>query len=66
VALGALVLLLLVSGSVRGEAGRIAVPLMPALLVAAGALAVRPATAAFAGALLAASTLALRLCWDLP
>jgi hypothetical protein len=57
--------LLLLSGTLRGEAGRILIPLMPALLLAA--LAPAPPTArgsALLAALLAAWTLALRALWE--
>jgi hypothetical protein len=59
---------LFLSGAVRGEVGRIAIPLMPALLVAAvGPRAderqVAPAEAALAGALLLALTAAIAARW---
>lgn len=57
--------LLLLSGTLRGEAGRILIPLMPALALAA--LAPAPPTArggALVAALLAAWTLALRALWE--
>ena len=63
VAAAALVLLLL-SGSVRGEAGRIWIPLMPALLVAAAARPGPRWAAPVLGALLLALDLALRLRWE--
>jgi len=69
------VLLLVASGLIRGEMGRILVPLMPVLLVAsvvsppsADALEGEPSlsTALVLGSLLAATDIVLRLSWDLP
>ena len=69
------VLLLVASGLIRGEMGRILVPLMPVLLVACVVAKPRPgapqgepsASAAMVlGALLAATDIVLRLSWDLP
>ena len=69
------VLLLVASGLIRGEMGRILVPLMPVLLVAA---VVSPpsadspqgepslSTALVLGTLLAATDIVLRLSWELP
>jgi hypothetical protein len=66
--------LLVASGVIRGEMGRILVPLMPVLLVACVATAPAPGgeaepsprTALVLGALLAATDLVLRLSWELP
>jgi methylthioxylose transferase len=62
--------LLILSGTVRGEVGRIWIPLMPALLVAAlaGARAEEPTArqALVIGAMLSAVGLALRTFWILP
>jgi hypothetical protein len=69
------VLLLVASGLIRGEMGRILVPLMPVLLVAfvvspptADAPDGEPslATALVLGTLLAATDMVLRLSWELP
>jgi len=67
------VLLLVASGLIRGEMGRILVPLMPVLLVACVVSAPRPddgepsaSTALVLGALLAATDVVLRLSWELP
>ena len=69
------VLLLGASGLVRGEMGRILIPLMPVLLVAcvvsrpaAGSPDGQPSasTALLLGALLAATDIVLRLSWELP
>jgi hypothetical protein len=69
------VLLLVASGLVRGEMGRILVPLMPVLLVACVVSAPRAdapqgepsvSTALVLGPLLAATDLVLRLSWELP
>jgi hypothetical protein len=65
---------LILSGIVRGEAGRILIPIMPVLLVAAVAEKTPRATAAgpstgfsvLLGALLAATSLVIRLTWDVP
>jgi hypothetical protein len=61
--------LLLLSGATRGEVGRIWIPIMPFLLVAALAPAGREATsqreALVAGALLVPLLLVMRLCWTL-
>jgi hypothetical protein len=66
-ALAAGVAALFLSGAVRGEVGRIAIPLMPALLVGAmapaGDEAVDPAEAVLAGALLLALTAAIAARW---
>lgn len=60
--------LLFLSGTLRGESGRILIPLMPALLVAALARPVRPARgeALLVGALLLCIDVVLRLSWRLP
>ena len=65
--------LLWLSGTTRGEVGRIWIPLMPVLLVAAlarrgderGSAGPSLSEAAVLGLLLAATSLALRLAWDL-
>jgi hypothetical protein len=65
--LGALTLLFLVSGLVRGEAGRIALPLFPALAVASAPAWCGTARGAAALAvLLGVIGLGLRLSWQLP
>jgi hypothetical protein len=60
--------LLFLSGTLRGESGRILIPLMPALLVAALARPERPtrAEALLVGALLLCIDVVLRLSWQLP
>jgi hypothetical protein len=67
-AVGAGLMLLIASGTVRGEVGRIWVPLMPLLLVAALGEPDGPARreALLIGALLAVIGLALRVYWILP
>ena len=72
------VLLLVASGLIRGEMGRILVPLMPVLLVACVVPAPRAdrprerddepslSTALVLGTLLAATDIVLRLSWELP
>ena len=69
------VVLLVASGLIRGEMGRILVPLMPVLLVACVVSPPRPGapegepsprTALVLGALLAATDVVLRLSWELP
>ncbi len=65
--------LLWLSGTTRGEVGRIWIPLMPVMLVAAlarrggeqGSAGPSRSEAAVLGLLLAATSLALRLAWDL-
>ncbi|HEY3119816.1 MAG TPA: hypothetical protein VGL15_04275 [Vicinamibacteria bacterium] len=62
-------LLLVVSGVVRGEMGRILIPLMPLLLVAACAepeIPARRAELPLLAALLAGTAIAFRLSWELP
>jgi len=69
------VLLLVASGLIRGEMGRILVPLMPVLLVASVVSAPSadapegepsPSSALVLGTLLAVTDLVLRLSWALP
>ena len=69
------IVLLVASGLIRGEMGRILVPLMPVLLVACvvwpprtGAAGQEPSTstALVLGALLAMTDVVLRLSWELP
>jgi len=69
------VILLVASGLIRGEMGRILVPLMPVLLVACVVSAPRPdapegepsaSTALVLGTLLAVTGIVLRLSWELP
>jgi len=68
---------LILSGVLRGEAGRILIPIMPLLLVAAvskerpgadGQRAAGPSVslAVLLGALLTATSLVIRLTWDVP
>ena len=69
-ALGAGLLLLLVSGTVRGETGRLLIPLMPLCLLAGLAAGgdrdqPRPALAATLGLCLAVLAFALRVRWEL-
>jgi len=74
-AAGGGVLLLVASGLIRGEMGRILVPLMPVLLVASVVSPPRadapegepsPSTALVLATLLAATDIVLRLSWELP
>jgi hypothetical protein len=58
-------LLLAVSGTVRGEMGRILIPYMPVLMVASCTDADR-SELSFLGVLLAATAIVLRLSWELP
>jgi len=67
--------LLVASGLIRGEMGRILVPLMPVLLVASVVSPPRadapegepsPSTALVLATLLAATDIVLRLSWELP
>jgi len=68
------VVALFLSGTVRGEAGRILIPIMPMLLVAAvarkepGATAAAPSVglSVLLAVLLTATSLVVRLTWDVP
>ena len=65
---------LVLSGTVRGEAGRILIPVMPVLLVAAvagkepGATAPGPSVrfSVLLAVLLTATSVVIRLTWDVP